>query len=93
MNKIMNILYLSKYSIGISIFVFIITTFASYYLINMYKGDTDEDEKDKLDWKTLLYSVIVGVLFIFITLASYKYIMKDDCDILTEPFCSKLNIV
>lgn len=94
MDNLKNIFDLSKTSVIFAVIIFLITMYVSKYLIDSYKSsESEETEKEGYDWKIIIYSILIGITCSFSYLAIFKYVTKDNCDILTDPFCSKLNIV
>jgi hypothetical protein len=96
MNNLKNILDLSRTSIIIAVIIFITTVYISKYIIQLYTTDSEsesESESERFDWKSVIHPILIGVMCSFGYLALFKYVTNDNCDILTDPFCSKLNIV
>lgn len=97
MDNLKNIFDLSKTSVIFAAIIFLITMYVSKYLIDSHNSsdssDSPDSEKEGYDWKIYIYSMLIGITCSFSYLAIFKYITKDNCDILTDPFCSKLNIV
>jgi RsiW-degrading membrane proteinase PrsW (M82 family) len=91
MNSLMNIIDISKIYLGIASIVFIIVTVIAYYVLKM-NGDTESENDEENGWKTIVYPILFGILSSFGSLVIFKYAVKDNCDILTDPFCSKINI-
>ena len=90
MNSVLNILDTSKLSLGISFIIFVIVIFVSKYLLDK-NINTEDDEIP--GWANTIYSVIIGLASAFLSLGAFKYINRENHDILIEPFYSKINIV
>ena len=95
MNNLKNFLDLSRTSIIVAVIIFIIIVIISKYTLGIHINTHSEpdSEPEGIDWIIIIYSILIGLICSFGYLAMFKYITRDDCDILTDPFCSKLNIV
>ena len=91
MENIKNYVDFSYKSIGISVAVFVIVTISMYYGL-LYKKDELEIEEN---WKVPLYSSLTGLFLGILSLFLYKIVLKqkNNGEILTEPYPSKLNIL
>lgn len=87
MASLTNYVDLSMKSIVLSVVVFLIVVFLSKYILDMYNNKKEEDEKRSF-YMTMIYSVVIGLVFGTLTLVVAKQIskMSNDTDILTEPF-------
>jgi L-cystine uptake protein TcyP (sodium:dicarboxylate symporter family) len=89
MNYVSSMVDLSNKSICISLVIFIIVVFVSKKILDTYDELGEEDERG---WSNIIYSIMIGFVSFILSLAAYKQLIRDDCDILTDPFCSKINI-
>jgi len=82
MSAVTNYVDISTRSLAISGVVFFIVFILSKYLFDKYDSDV-EDEKRSI-YITLLYSVVIGLIFAVLSLVLFKQLCKfGTCDILT----------
>ena len=86
MSTVTNYVDISAKSLAISGVVFIVVVIIAKYAFDLYSADVKEEEKRSV-YLTLLYCVIIGLIFALLTLVLCKQFCKfGTCDILTEPF-------
>jgi len=86
MNTITKYVDLSTKSLVIAGIILIIVSLTTKYGFDLYNKDHKEDEK-RSNHLIIVYSVITGFIFSFLSLIAYKQFCKyGACDISTEPF-------
>jgi FtsH-binding integral membrane protein len=86
MSMITNYVDVSTKSLVIAVVVFLIVTVITKYGLDSYSLDVKEEEKRSF-YITMIYSIIVGLLFGLLSLVLFKQFCKfGTCDILTDPF-------
>lgn len=86
MSSLNNYVDTSIKSLAIAGVVFIIALAVSKYMFDIYNADTKEEDK-RSTYLTLLYCVLIGLIFALLTLVLCKQFYNfENSGILTDPF-------
>ena len=78
----LNLIDTSNVSLAVGLAVFVLVTFVAKYLLDSYDTDSERDY-----YLTLVYSLVIGLLFAIVSLVAFKQIKTyDRGDILIAPF-------
>ncbi len=81
-----NYVDISAKSLTIAGVVFLLVVFTAKYILDSYNSNAEEEKRRSI-YITLLYSVVIGLIFALLSLLLFKQFCKfGTCDILTEPF-------
>jgi uncharacterized protein YacL len=88
MSSLTNYVDTSTKSLAIAGVVFLIVVIIAKYALDSYSYGPDVKEEEKRSvYLTMLYAVIIGLIFALLSLVLFKQFCKfGTCDILTEPF-------
>lgn len=90
MSAITNYVEISTKSLAVAGIVFLIVSVIAKYLLELYNVNLKDEDK-RSSYITILYSVVIGLIFALLSLVLFKQFCKfGTCDILTTPFPNKL---
>lgn len=86
MSTVTNYVDLSTKSLTIAGVVFLVVAILAKFALDYYSSGTKEEEK-RSTYVTILYSILIGLIFALLVLVAIKNISGvGSSDILTEPF-------